>query len=276
MEEGTIGLNRIGGEQEPAWERVDVLGVGIACVDQARALEAIGGWLDSGHSTYLCLTGVHGVMEARGDEAVHHALQGAGMDLPDGMPMVWAGRRAGSAEIERVYGPALMLAVCELAARRGWPVFFYGGQSGVADLLAARMAERFVGLEVAGTHTPPMREAGEREDPDVLELISGSGARVVFIGISTPKQELWMANHLPEISGSVVLIGVGAAFDIHAGLRSDAPAWIGRLGLHWLYRLAQEPRRLWRRYLSIIPRFLFAIFRQPPRLIGRGVDDQGR
>lgn len=253
-----------------------MLGVEIACVDQPRVLEAIGGWLDSGHSTYLCLTGVHGVMEAQGDEAVARALRGAGMDLPDGMPMVWAGKRAGSAEIERVYGPDLMLAVCERAARHGWPVFFYGGQPGVADLLADRMTGRFGGLEVAGTHSPPMREAGEREDRDVLELISTSGARVVFVGISTPKQELWMANHLSELGGPVVLIGVGAAFDIHAGLRSDAPGWIGRLGLQWLYRLIQEPRRLWRRYMSIIPRFALAIIRQPPRLIGRGVEDQVR
>jgi len=273
MEERTIGPNRIGGEQAPDWERVDVLGVEIACVDKRRVLETIGGWLDSGHSTYLCLTGVHGVMEAQGDEAVDRALRGAGMDLPDGMPMVWAGKRAGSGEIERVYGPDLMLAVCERAAQEGWPVFFYGGQPGVANLLADRMTARFGGLEVAGTHSPPMREAGEREDRDVLELISDSGARIVFVGISTPKQELWMANHLPEISGPVVLIGVGAAFDIHAGLRADAPAWIGRLGLHWLYRLIQEPRRLWRRYLSMIPRFVFAIIRRPPSLIGRASED---
>ncbi len=253
-----------------------MLGVEIACVDQSRTLEAIGNWLDAGQRTYLCLTGVHGVMEARGDEAVDRALRGAGMDLPDGMPMVWAGKRAGSTAIERVYGPDLMLALCERAAQRGWPVFFYGGQEGVADLLADRMAGRFGGLAIAGTHSPPMREAGEREDQDVLERIAESGARIVFVGISTPKQELWMANHLPEIGGSIVLIGVGAAFDIHAGLRSDAPGWIGRLGLHWLYRLLQEPRRLWRRYLSIIPRFVSAIIRQPPRLIGRGVEDKIR
>lgn len=259
-----------GDSTRAGWGCVDVLGVPVACVDPAAAMAAIGGWLDSGERTYLCLTGVHGVMEAQADASVAAALSGAGMDLPDGMPMVWAGRRAGSKEIDRVYGPEMMLHLCAEAARRGWPVFFYGGQPGVAGTLSQRMIERFPGLAVAGTHSPPMREPGEPEDDEVIESISRSGARIVFVGISTPKQELWMANHLERIGGSVVLLGVGAAFDIHAGLRSDAPRWIGRLGLNWLYRLAQEPRRLWRRYFSIIPRFLIAIAKHPPKLIGRG------
>lgn len=272
MEEGTIRPEPLaraetGDSTEAAWDRVDVLGVEIACVDPARTLRAINTWLEGGERTYLCLTGVHGVMEAQEDPSVAAALNGAGMDLPDGMPMVWAGKRAGSQVIDRVYGPDLMLSVCAESAGRGWPVFFYGGQPGVADKLSQRMAQRFPGLEVAGTHSPPMREPGEPEDDEVIERISRSGARIVFVGISTPKQELWMANHLERVRGSVILLGVGAAFDIHAGLRTDAPTWVGKLGLQWLYRLAQEPRRLWRRYLSIVPGFLVAITKRPPRLV---------
>jgi len=277
MEEETIRAKPIErpealGTTSREWDLVDVLGVRIACVDQDATLSAIHRWLDSGERTYLCLTGVHGVMEARSDSAVATALAGAGMALPDGMPMVWAGRRAGSKAIQRVYGPELMLRVCRRAAESGWPVYFYGGRPGVAESLRERMSREFPSLEVAGIHSPPMREPGEPEDDEVIARITGSGARIVFVGISTPKQDLWMSNHLERIGGSVVLIGVGAAFDIHAGLKSDAPPWVGRIGLHWLYRLLQEPRRLWRRYFSIIPRYLAATLRNPPRLVARGDD----
>lgn len=257
--------------------RIDVLGVPVSDVNPSTALDRLASWVESGRSEYVCVTGVHGVMESQDDRSVAAAHSDAGMVVPDGMPMVWSGRRAGSERIDRVYGPDFMLSACELAAARGWPVYLYGGAPGVAETLSERLRARFPKLEIAGTHSPPLRAAGEPEDAEVLRSISESGARIVWVGLSTPKQELWMANHLERIESPVVMVGVGAAFDINAGLMPDAPRWMQRSGLHWLYRLLREPRRLWRRYLRNNPRFVAAILRRGPRRVdaSQGVDASG-
>lgn len=257
--------------------RIDVLGVPVSDVNPSVALDRLVSWVESGRSEYVCVTGVHGVMESQDDQSVAAAHSDAGMVVPDGMPMVWSGRRAGSQRIERVYGPDFMLSACELAAARGWPVFLYGGGPGVAETLGERLRARFAGLEIVGTHSPPLRAAGEPENSEVLRRISESGARIVWVGLSTPKQELWMANHLERIDSPVVMVGVGAAFDINAGLVPDAPRWMQRSGLHWLYRLLREPRRLWRRYLRNNPRFVAAILRRGPRWVdaSQGVHPSG-
>jgi N-acetylglucosaminyldiphosphoundecaprenol N-acetyl-beta-D-mannosaminyltransferase len=206
-------------------------------------------------------------MESQRDEALRQIHNGSGLTVPDGMPTVWAGKYVGASSIERVYGPDMMVAICERAAEKGWRSFFYGGGPGTAERLAQRMRERCPGMEVAGTMTPPFRELTVEEDRDVLASIEESGAELVWVGLSTPKQERWMAEHVQRMSGPRVLFGVGAAFDVNAGLRRDAPRWVGRVGLQWLYRLAQEPRRLWRRYFLNNPRFLMSIIRRPPRLV---------
>lgn len=236
-------------------------------VDPSLALERVISWVEAGRTEYVCVTGVHGVMESQADEAVAAAHRDAGMVLPDGMPMVWSGRYAGSERIERVYGPDFMLEVCAVAAERGWPIYLFGGAPGVPEALSARLVERFPGIEVAGACSPPIREAGESEDAEALRRISESGARILWVGLSTPKQELWMANHVHLLGGPTVAVGVGAAFDINAGLKPDAPRWMQRSGLHWLYRLLREPRRLWRRYLRNNPRFMVAIARRRPRRV---------
>lgn len=240
----------------------DVLGVKISAVNMSLAVSRIGHWIADRQPSYVCITGVHGVMESQEDphlKAIHNA---AGMVTPDGMPMVWLSRLAGHRHVSRVYGPDLMLAVCQasLEPENRWRHFFYGGAEGVAEKLAARLSERFSGLQVAGTYCPPFRPLTPAEDAAVCEQINASGADIVWVGLSTPKQEKWMAGHLQRL-GSSVMIGVGAAFDFHAGLKRQAPKWMQRSGLEWLFRMVSEPRRLGKRYLVNNPRFVAALIR---------------
>lgn len=258
-------MNDQAGELERPRPRVDVLGVGVSAIDLGTAVAQVSAWIETRQRHYVCVTGVHGVMECQADPELLAIHNSSGMTTPDGMPMVWAGRRAGARSMSRVYGPDLMLAVLEQATARGWRSFFYGGGDGVADTLAARMMERFPGLQVAGTHTPPFRELTAAEDEDIVDIINASEAHLVWVGLSTPKQERWMAAHRDRLQASV-LFGVGAAFDIHAGLLPQAPLWMQQRGLEWAYRLLREPKRLWRRYLYNNPRFVVGIARRPPRL----------
>ena len=260
---------------DPEGGRFDVLGVEVSVVTIDLACERVAGWIRDRERRYVCVTGVHGVMESHRDPALREIHNRAGLTVPDGMPLVWAGRRAGSRGVDRVYGPELMSAICARAAREGWRSFLYGGAPGTADLLAERLRARFPGFEVAGTLSPPFRELTAAEDELALARIDAADADLVWVGLSTPKQERWMAAHIDRLRRPSVLLGVGAAFDIHAGLKRDAPRWLGRSGLHWLYRLGQEPRRLWRRYLRNNPEFAIRILRSPPRLVAVDADPAG-
>lgn len=246
--------------------RVDVLGVGISAIDMEMAVAEITRWIAEGRREYVCVTGVHGVMESQRDPHLLEIHNRSGMTTPDGMPMVWAGRYAGASWMRRVYGPDLMLAVCSRAAEMGWRSFFYGGADGVPELLAERMSDRFPGLIVAGVYSPPFRALTPAEEEEVVTMINDSQADLVWVGLSTPKQEQWMASFRPRLRASV-LLGVGAAFDIHSGRVRQAPAWMQAAGLEWVYRLIREPRRLWRRYLSNNPRFVAAVLRRRPSLV---------
>jgi N-acetylglucosaminyldiphosphoundecaprenol N-acetyl-beta-D-mannosaminyltransferase len=206
------------------------------------------------------------VIESQADPELLEIHNKSDLTVPDGVPLVWAGRYAGAGEIEHVRGPDLMPAVCELAAKKGWRSFFYGGGPGVADRIAKSMCERFPGFQVGGVYTPPFRALTAEEDAEVVRLINDSGSRLVWVGLSTPKQERWMASHVDRLSGPLVMFGVGAAFDIHAGLVKDSPRWTRPLGFQWAYRMIREPRRLWRRYLTVVPRFLLMILRRRPFL----------
>jgi N-acetylglucosaminyldiphosphoundecaprenol N-acetyl-beta-D-mannosaminyltransferase len=242
--------------------RVDVLGVQISAVSMDSAVAAVEQWIATGAREYVCVTGVHGVMESRRDPALREVHNTSGMTTPDGMPLVWAGRLAGAAGMTRVYGPDLMLALLQRAATRGWRSFFYGGAPGVADRLAKTMSTRFPGLEVAGAYSP-----GYPPEPGAdIERINAARPDIVWVGLSTPIQERWMAAHRGSIDAQV-LLGVGAAFDIHAGLLAQAPRWMQRSGLEWTFRLAHEPRRLAGRYLRNNPAFVAAVLRRPPRLV---------
>jgi len=244
----------------PGIPRIDIFGVGVSAVDLPLALETIDHWIATREQHYVCITGVHGVMESQRDEALRKIHNDAGLVTPDGMPLVWLSRLYGHKEVDRVYGPDLMLACCAHSKDRGYRHFFYGGGEGVAERLAFRLRSRFPALQVAGTYTPPFRPLTPEEDSRVVRTINDSGADIVWVGLSTPKQERWMAAHIGRIAASV-LIGVGAAFDFHAGIKKQAPRWMQRSGLEWSYRLMSEPRRLGRRYLVNNSAFLWRLLR---------------
>jgi N-acetylglucosaminyldiphosphoundecaprenol N-acetyl-beta-D-mannosaminyltransferase len=249
--------------------RVDVLGVRVSAVDMPSALARIARWIETCEQHYVCVTGVHGVMESQRDAELLGIHNSSGLTTPDGMPLVWAGHFAGASEMERVCGAELLPALCERAAQEGWKLYFYGGKEGVAEMLVRRLAERIPGLRIVGTYSPPFRALTPSEDDEVVERINRAAPDIVWVGLSTPKQERWMATHLGRLRAPV-LIGVGAAFDLHAGLQRRAPLWMQRAGLEWLYRLAAEPKRLSARYLRNNPRFVVQILRRPPRLLRPG------
>ncbi len=211
---------------------------------------------------WLTAAAVNLVMSARDDSATMRAVLGATLAVPDGQPLVWALRLLGYARATRVYGPDLMAHHCAHAARVGTPIYLYGGRSEQAlGLLRARLGERFPGLRIVGGFSPPFRPLTDAERAWVVHEIDGSGAQVVWVGTGQPKQELWMSEMRPLLQAPL-LVGVGAAFDFHAGIVSQAPGWMQRGGLEWLYRLSREPRRLWRRYATQNPRFVVGFLRQ--------------
>jgi len=239
----------------------NVLGVGVSAIDMEMALEQIRDWIEGGDRTYVCVTGVHGVMESRRDEHLRRIHNRAGMVTPDGMPLVWLSRLKGHTHVERVYGPDLLLAACDKSLQTGWSHYFYGGGLGVTKKLAAQLSKRYPGLKIAGTGAPPFHPLTKEEDEVEIAQINAAHPDLLWIGLGTPKQEYWMADHLGRVDAPV-MIGVGAAFDFHAGIKQQAPCWMQRSGLEWLYRLASEPRRLWRRYLVNNPLFLILILLQ--------------
>jgi N-acetylglucosaminyldiphosphoundecaprenol N-acetyl-beta-D-mannosaminyltransferase len=250
---------------------VEVLNVPIAAATFPNAVQHLTSLIEHGRSGYVCVTGVHGVMESQRSPEVMAAHRNASLCTADGMPMVWAAKSVGLREAERVYGPDLMLALCEVAAREGWPMYFYGGAPKTPELLAKRMAERYPGLQVAGCYSPPFRALEESEKVDIADAIRASNARLVWVGLSTPKQELWMADMVTRLD-SGLLLGVGAAFDMHTGNIRQAPRLIQRSGFEWLFRLCIEPRRLWRRYLMNNVGFVSLIIRRRPTRVGRDGD----
>jgi N-acetylglucosaminyldiphosphoundecaprenol N-acetyl-beta-D-mannosaminyltransferase len=238
-------------------DRVNVLGVGVSLVNMNRALEQIDQWVETHTPTYVCVCSVHGVMECQRSEELRRIFNSAGMVTPDGMPLVWLARRR-DAEVQRVYGPDLLLAELQRSTGTGTRHFLYGGGSGVAARLAARMQSRFPGLSVVGVMEPPFAPLDALASPDTAASINAAQPDVVWVGISSPKQERWMARMRPLLDAPV-LIGVGAAFDFHSGTVRQAPSWMQRSGLEWLFRLLTEPRRLWRRYLINNPWFVWAL-----------------
>ncbi|MFF8945311.1 WecB/TagA/CpsF family glycosyltransferase [Streptomyces sp. NPDC014864] len=240
--------------------------MGISAVTPHSAVEEIARWIETRERSYVCVTGVHGVMECQRDPALRRIHNASGLTVPDGMPMVWAGHRAGAAWMRRVYGPDLMLTVLERAAHNGWSSFLYGGAPGVPELLGERLAGRIPGLKIVGALSPPYRPLSAQESDAVVATINASGADLVWVGLSTPKQERWMAEFRDRLKAPA-LLGVGAAFDFHAGLKPQAPGWLQQRGLEWAFRLVKEPRRLWRRYLRNNPAYLTRISMRPPRLI---------
>jgi N-acetylglucosaminyldiphosphoundecaprenol N-acetyl-beta-D-mannosaminyltransferase len=239
-----------------------VLGIPLALTDYTAVVDWIDAMVAGGRRGTLSAAAVHLVMRAREDPEIRRAVLDLTLVVPDGQPLVWALHALGHREATRVYGPDLMARHCARSARTGTPVYLYGGRSEAALVaLAVNLRTRFPGLEIAGAHSPPFRALSAAEDDLAARRIDRSGAQVVWVGIGQPRQEQWMSRMRPRLAAPM-LIAVGAAFDFHAGLVPQAPAWMGRNGLEWAYRLAREPRRLWRRYARYNPRFVAAFARQ--------------
>jgi N-acetylglucosaminyldiphosphoundecaprenol N-acetyl-beta-D-mannosaminyltransferase len=237
-------------------EAIEVLGVPVSAVDYDGALDWMDATVAARGSGYVCVAATHTVMVAQEDPETMAAVLGASLVVPDGQPLVWALRALGRPLPDRVYGPDLMLRHCERAAALGTRIFLYGGRNqGALVQLTLNLRRRFPGLRVVGGCSPPFRDLEEGELDGIAEEINRTDADVVWVGIGVPKQEKWMAAMRGRLDAPV-LVGVGAAFDFHAGLVPQAPGWMQSSGLEWAFRLAQEPRRLWRRYLRYNPRFV--------------------
>ncbi len=238
-------------------QSVNVLGIGISVLDQERAREVLFCAAREGRRGYVAVTGVHGVTEAQNDPGLKRILNEALLCTPDGMPMVWMGRAQGEPTIRRVYGPDLMLNLCAHSEPAGFTHFLYGGKEGVADELSATLQARFPGLRIVGTYSPPFRPLNPDEVADLQAKVRAARPDFFWVGLSTPKQERFMAAYLAQLPEAKIFLGVGAAFDLLTGRLRQAPRWMQGMGLEWFFRLTQEPKRLARRYLINNPLFVF-------------------
>ena len=237
-------------------EKVNVLGVGISVIDQDLARDFLFNAVREGRRGYVTITNVYSVSEALRDPSLKNIFNRAMLSTPDGMPMVWMGKLQGHPTIQRVYGPDLMLNLCQHSPAQGFTHFLYGGNPGVADDLRDRLETRFPGLRIVGTYTPPFRRLNDKELGDLQERIRLSRPDFVWVGMSTVTQERFMAQYMSLLPEAKIFLGVGAAFDFLSGRVKQAPRWMMNAGLEWLFRLSQEPRRLWQRYLIYNPLFV--------------------
>ena len=240
---------------------VDVLGVAVDAINMQHCLDYIEALVQGPGKNYICAAGVHGVMEAQRDPEVFQAYKGSAITVPDGMPLVWTGWLQSFPCMARVAGPDLMLEVFHDARLRHLRHFLYGGQPGVAEDLRASLQARFPDAQIVGTYTPPFRDLNEDELAALQAELSAAEVDVMWIGISCPRQEIFMARYSDRLSPRLML-GVGAAFDYHTGRIRDCAPWIKHAGLQWLHRLVQEPRRLWKRYARNNPLFVWRIIAQ--------------
>lgn len=244
-------LNRLTGQ---------VLGAPIDVISMSAAADRILGWAKARESRYVTICNAHVVVTAAQDPEYGRIIAGSDMATPDGSPVAWVLRKTGFKEQRRVCGPDLMWLLCELSGKRGVSIYAYGSTDTTLGLLRERLLFNFPDISLAGMESPPFRVLSDEEDEAAVVRINDSGAGIVFVGLGCPKQERWMANHRGRINA--VMIGVGAAFDFHAGTVRRAPLWMQRAGLEWLHRLCSEPRRLWKRYFVTNTLFLLGAFRQ--------------
>ena len=247
------------GDPAGQFPRVDVLGIGVTAIGMDEAVDVIDRWITGGFYRYVCIAGVHGVMESQRDDVLRRIHNEAGMVVPAGMPLVLLARWRGFRKTTRVCGPELMVEFCERSLAAGYRHFFLGGLAGVPERLARRLEKRFPGLIVAGTFSPHCYPMSDAEKEEIVRRINAAKTDIVWVGMATPEQQFWMAEHVGRLNASV-LIGVGATFGFHAGRRRQEPRSMQRKWLPWRFRLANEPRRLWRRYLVDNPRFIWLTF----------------
>jgi N-acetylglucosaminyldiphosphoundecaprenol N-acetyl-beta-D-mannosaminyltransferase len=241
-----------------------ILGMMVHATSYSHASGSALDWARSHASRYICVATVNNVMEAYDSAAFRRVMNEADLVTPDGMPLVWGLKLLGCRNASRVYGPDLTPIVLQMAMENRIPVGFYGSSPASLELLKSAIAGRFPPLQIAYAFSPPFRPLTSEEDEEVIAAINGSGVRILFIGLNTPKQDFWMAAHRGRVQA--VMLGVGAAFDFLAGTKSQAPRWMMKIGLEWFYRLMTEPRRLWKRYLKHNPRFVVLFTMQ---LLGR-------
>lgn len=237
---------------------VDVLGYPVNAISWGEVLNLLEEWSKGRQSRFACLCNTHVIMTARSNATLDRAIRDADLRLPDGMPIAILMRFSSGRDQQRIAGPDLMWRYCANAERSGQSIFLLGSTTDTLEGLKLRLENAFPALRIAGYHSPPFRAMTEEEDRYLVELINRSGAHTIFVALGCPKQEIWMSEHRGLING--VMVGVGAAFDFHAGVVPRAPIWMQNVGLEWFHRLLAEPRRLWRRYLIINVQFAGIVF----------------
>lgn len=240
--------------------RLDLLGVRVSDVNIPKAVGIIDQWIQTKYKTYVCVAPVSTLVDCQKDAEYKLIVNAAGMVTPDGMPVVWLGRRSGSRTIERTYGPDLLQAVCTFGHSSGYKHFFYGSTQPTLDRLVSRLKQTAPELNVVGSIAPPYQAQAVREEKDVLARINESRADILWVGLGSPKQDFWMSLNRPFLNVPVI-IGVGAAFDFLSGVKPQAPVWMRKSGLEWVFRLCHEPRRLWKRYLFGNSAFIYFVCR---------------
>ena len=245
--------------------RTNVLGIGVSAINMSQAVNILLEARANKVNGYICITGAHGIIESQRDNDLKYIHNNSFLTVPDGEPTVWMGKEQGYRKMSRVYGPDLMLNVLKASTSNNYNTkfthFFYGSTREVLDQMVINVGNYFPNIEIVGIYAPPFRDLDANEENELAKIVEELKPDFFWVGLSTPKQEKFMAAHSTNPNFGLML-GVGAAFPIHAGLQKDAPEWIKSSGFHWLYRLLQEPRRLWRRYLDIVPSFLWLAFLQ--------------
>ena len=241
--------------------RGNILGVKVSAIDMPMALSCIDAWIQSRQPHYVCVTPAHSVMECYDHPDLRHIYNRSGLTTPDGMAIVWLMRAKGFRFVERVYGPDLMLAVCQFGIEKRLSALFLWRCTRGGRKTGFPLTARFPGLQIVGIESPPFRQLTPAEDQEMVERIQADRPDVVWVGIGSPRQERWMSDHLERLDVPA-LIGVGAAFDFLSGNKPQAPRWVQRSGLEWLFRLASEPRRLWKRYILGYPVFVWRVLLQ--------------
>ena len=242
----------------------DICGVKVSSVNLNLAAETIENWIKNRYKTYVCVAPVSTIVECARNSDYMKIVNSAGMVTPDGMSLVWLSKMTGDKTIERTYGPDLLETVCALSAEKGVKPFFYGGTPEILTRLVNRLKEKFPGINIVGSYAPPFRSKAE-ESTEVLAQMQAAQPDILWIGLGSPKQDFWMRRYRPELSVPV-MIGVGAAFDFLSGAKKQAPRWMQRSGLEWLFRLGCEPKRLWRRYLIGNTQFVYYVIKDFLRL----------
>jgi N-acetylglucosaminyldiphosphoundecaprenol N-acetyl-beta-D-mannosaminyltransferase len=252
-------MSRVASKSEANASTFHVLGVRVNALQIPTVIARIEQWISNGRNChFIAVTNIHGVMEAQHDDSFKKVLTSADLVVPDGMPLVWLGRLRGHGVKRRVYGPDLLRDFMRQTQGKAYSHFFFGGAPGIPEEVAAKLTVQFPGLRVAGTYSPPFRPLSAEEDESVVQMINHAEPDVLWVGLGCPKQERWMYEHSDRIKVPVI-VGVGQAFDLHSGTKRPAPTWMREHGLEWLFRLLQEPRRLWRRYLVYGTEFLWNV-----------------